>query len=70
MALRTQHLFFYVLFLLEPFIFDIENYETIYSNDLTKIERKKPSVVFSESCISEIENYIVAYLSISEMHGC
>jgi hypothetical protein len=41
----------------EPFIVDIENYETIYSNDLTKIERKKTSVVFSEPCISEIENY-------------
>jgi hypothetical protein len=37
------------------------NYETIYSNDLTKIERKKTSVVFSEPCISEIENYETIY---------
>jgi hypothetical protein len=45
----------------EPFIFDIENYETIYSNDLTKIERKKTSVVFSKPCISEIENNETIY---------
>jgi hypothetical protein len=32
----------------DPFISEIENYEAIYSNDLTKIERKKTSVVFSE----------------------
>jgi hypothetical protein len=38
----------------KPFIFDIENYETIYSNDLTKIERKKISVVFSEPYLSEM----------------
>jgi hypothetical protein len=37
----------------EPPISEIENYENIYSNDLTKIERKKTSVVFSEPFISE-----------------
>jgi hypothetical protein len=41
----------------DPFISEIENYEAIHSNDLTKIERKKTSVVFSEPCISAIENY-------------
>jgi len=41
----------------EPFISEIENYETIYSNDLTKIERKKTSVVFSEPFISEVDKY-------------
>ena len=45
----------------EPFISEIENYETIYSNDLTKIERKKTSVVLSEPFISEIENYEAIY---------
>ena len=45
----------------EPCISEIENYETIYSNDLTKIERKKISVVFSEPFISEIGNYEAIY---------
>jgi hypothetical protein len=77
MALTTQHLSFYVLFLSdqlakieskkdshvfsEPCISEIEHCEAIYSNDLTKIERKKTSVVFSEPCISEIENYEAIY---------
>jgi hypothetical protein len=35
--------------------------EWLCSNDLTKIKRKKTSVVFSEPCISEIENYETIY---------
>jgi hypothetical protein len=38
-----------------------QHYEAIYSNDLTKIERKKTSVAFSEQFISEIENYEAIY---------
>jgi hypothetical protein len=45
----------------ELFISEINKHETIYSNDLTKIERKKTSVVFSEPFISEIENYEAIY---------
>jgi uncharacterized membrane protein len=45
----------------EPCISEIENYEAIYSNDLTKIERKKTSAAFSEPFISEIENYETIY---------
>ena len=45
----------------ELFISEINKHETIYSNDLTKIERKKTSVVFSEPFISEIENYQAIY---------
>ena len=41
----------------EPFISEIENYEAISSNDLTKIERKKTSVVFAEPFISEIDKH-------------
>jgi hypothetical protein len=45
----------------EPCIPGIEHYEAIYSNDLTKIERKEKSVVFSDPFISEIENYEAIY---------
>jgi hypothetical protein len=40
----------------EPCISEIENYEAIYSNDLTKLERKKQQV-FSQPCISEIDKH-------------
>ena len=45
----------------EPFISEIDKHETIYSNDLTKIECEKTSVVFSEPCISEIDKHETIY---------
>jgi len=44
----------------EPCISEIENYEAIYSNDLTKIERRKQQVL-SEPCISEINKHETIY---------
>jgi hypothetical protein len=41
----------------QPCISEIDKPETIDSNDLTKIERKKTSVVFLEPFIFDIENY-------------
>jgi hypothetical protein len=45
----------------QPCISEIDKPETIDSNDLTKIERKKTSVVFLEPFIFDIENYETIY---------